>query len=332
MGAKTLEKQEYTENALLPDQVKVKISYVLLSNHDALLWNGDIKTTYPKVIGRTAIGIVTEVGENCYGIKKDDKVYLKATLPCRKCYSCKTGNTAKCENIQVATRDFDGFMRDFAVCNYSDVTVLPDGFDEFTSLSIEAVALAENIYSKLNLSVGNTVAIIGAGFLGNILAQIAIYHKFVPIVIDNYNENLETIKRCGTFHAFNADDELEEKLMQATSGKMCDAAIYTNNSKMNTAIPARVVAKKKNIVFGGLTPLMMPVDALPAFAKNAMLFSITDGYQFIDSAINTILHGAIDLSGISKTTLSTFDLQELLAEKCNNVAKANSMTVLKLII
>ena len=37
-------------------EVKVKVSYVLASNYDAVLYSGDGGVRYPKTIGRFAVG------------------------------------------------------------------------------------------------------------------------------------------------------------------------------------------------------------------------------------------------------------------------------------
>ena len=50
---------------ITPTQVKVKITHLLISNFDALVFNGDVEADYPKTLGRFAVGLITEAGENC---------------------------------------------------------------------------------------------------------------------------------------------------------------------------------------------------------------------------------------------------------------------------
>ena len=80
------------------------------------------------------------------------------TSSCGMCYNCKSGKRDNCDEIQIAGRDFDGFLRDFVVCEYTDVSPLPDSVDNLQALCIEMVGIAENIYDKLNLSAGQRVA------------------------------------------------------------------------------------------------------------------------------------------------------------------------------
>ncbi|MDE7087558.1 MAG: alcohol dehydrogenase catalytic domain-containing protein, partial [Clostridia bacterium] len=199
IGPKMLENKKQGESEFSATQVKVRVTHVLASSSDAHTFSGATKIVYPKTVGRIAIGVVTDAGESCYGVKKGSRVYLNAVRPCGKCYACKSGNKGDCTHPQIAGKNFDGFLRDFVVCEYTDVSVIPDSVDDMLALCIEHVALAENIYDKLNLPTGSRVAIVGAGFFGSVLAQIAFYHKLVPIVIDNSQQNIERLQKSGVF-------------------------------------------------------------------------------------------------------------------------------------
>jgi threonine dehydrogenase-like Zn-dependent dehydrogenase len=331
-GPKTLAKQLQTESAVSPTQVKVKVTHILISNYDSLIYSGDLKVTYPKVIGRFAIGIVTDLGSECYGLEKGARVYLEPARACRACLACKSGNTANCESVKIAGRDFDGFMRDFVVCEYNEVCPLPDSVDDLHALCIENVALAENIFDRLNLNAGSKVAIVGGGFFGSILTQVALYHKFIPIVIDNYKQNIERLKRNGVYYAFEADDDLLNNIMDATSGSLCDGAIYTSCCKLSTAIPARVLAKKKDMVLGGFSTVSSLFDTQHMFEKGLRMYAVSDGYDYTEVAINMLVHGAINLDSFEKRILTDFTPETLLQEQLNNLAYNGTMTILKLVL
>ncbi len=332
VGQKMLEKQQLNESEVGNTQVKVRVTHVLLSNFDALSYTGEKKINYPKTIGRVAIGVVTESGEGCYGVKKGSRVYLNAVRPCGKCYNCKSGNRAECTSPKVAGQDFDGFLRDFIVCDYTDVAVIPESVDDMRALCIESVALAENIFDKLNLSTGSSVAIIGAGFLGSVFTQIALYHKLVPIVIDNYTQNLDRMKRSGAFFSFAADDNLSANIENATSGSLCDSAIYTSCCKLNPTVAARVLARGKDLVLAGFCTVNFSMDTAPLFDKNLHVYCVSDGFGYTETAINMLVHGALDVSNFEKDVLKEFDPAELLEERAANSSHTGKMTVLKLIL
>ena len=320
-------------NISSPTQVKVKVSHLLLTNFDALLFGGNVKASYPKTIGRAAVGIVTEVGENCYGITKGERVYFEPTRACGQCLKCKSGKPKECTSITIAGRDFDGFMRDFAVCEYSDVAPLPDSVDDLHALCIETVGIAENIYDKLNLSAGQKVAVVGADPAGNIMAQVLQYHKVIPIVIDNNEANLERVKKCGIYYAFTADYDLKTNIMNATGGHLCDAAVYIASSRLPISLATRMISAGKTIVLSSPSSTPSSLDARDILDKNLTVFGVSHAYDYTDAVINMFVHGAVNIDVFEKEILTEYDPVALLKERCSNssVAARNKMTVFKMI-
>lgn len=331
-GPQTLVNEPVSVNITSPTQVKVKVSHLLLTNFDTQLFTGAIEPSYPKTIGRAAVGIVTEVGENCYGIEKNSRVYFEPTRACGQCLACKSGKPKDCTSVIVAGKDFDGFMRDFVVCEYTDVATLPDSVDDMHALCIEAIGIAENIYDKLNLSAGQRVAVVGADITGNIIAQVLQYHKIIPIVIENNPAYLEKIKKCGIYYAFAADDDLNENILNATGGHLCDAAVYSGNSKLPISLSTRLVGQGKKVVLSSLASVSSPLDSRDILTKNLTVFGVSNAYDYTDAVINMIIHDAVNIDVFEKEILSTYDPVALLKERAGNSAKRSRMTVLKMIL
>lgn len=331
-GARNLVNEHDEAKEISPTQVKVKVTHLLVSNFDSLVYGGDIEMEYPKTFGRFAIGKITEVGEKCYGVKKGDRVYLESAKSCGVCLKCKSGKRHTCENVQIAGRDYDGYLRDFVVCEYSDVAPLPDTVDNLQALCIEFIGIAENIYDKLKLSAGQRVAIIGSNCLGNIIAQVLQYHKVIPIVIDNNPKNLEKVKKSGVYYAFSPDNELLDNVMDATCGELCDAAIYSASSQLPVSLTARLVGKNKTVVLSGFSSVHTMIDAGDILGKNLTVFGITHAATYTDSVINMILHGAVNIDFFDKEIINEFDPVAILEERYNDRSYLNSckLTVFKM--
>lgn len=332
-SVRNLVNEENPPLAVSPTQVKVKVTHLLLSNFDALLFNGDVTASYPKTIGRFAVGVVTEVGGDCYGIEKGARVYLESARSCGECYACKSGKKEKCVDVRLAGRDFDGFLRDFVVCEYTDVAPLPDAVDTLHALCIETVGIAENIYDKLNLSAGQRVAVVGSDFTGNIIAQVLQYHKVIPIIIDNNAGNIEKAKKCGIYYAFPADDELMNNVLDATSGELCDAAVYSASSRLPLNLPPRIVGMGKSIVISGFNSMNNAVEVRDILNKNLTVFGVNNAFHYTDTVINMLMHGAVNLDFFDKEIITEYDPVALLKKRCENIATANrgKMTVIKMI-
>ncbi len=332
-GIKNLVNEVTSEKIISPTQVKVKVSHLLLNDYDALLYSGNVQAAYPKTIGRTAVGIITEVGEQCYGLEKNNRVYLRPIRACGVCHACKTGKRKECVNIHTAGADFDGFMRDFVVCNYNEVAPLPSSVDDYHALCIETVGIAENICERLNLTAGQKVAVIGGDFTGNIIAQTLQYRKVTPIVIDNHPENLKKAAACGVAYAFPNDEALIENVKNATSGKMCDAAIYCSSSRLPVTISSRIITKGTAIAIVGLSYNIGSLDNREIVENDLTVFGVSHVYGYTDAVINMLNHNAINLDPLAKRIITDYNPIELLDERCASffIPRRASMTILKMI-
>ena len=332
-NAALLVNEPVKEQPVGADEVKVKVAYVLASNFDAVLYSGETHANYPKTIGRFAVGRITEAGKDCYGVEKNMRVLLQPARACGNCLYCKTGKDDKCASPASAGRDFDGFLRDFVVCKYTDVAPLPDSVTDIEALCTEAVALAENVYDKLELSAGSRVAVIGSNFAGNILAQVLQYHKLIPIIIDNTPQALEKARACGIYYSFAADEDLTENLKEATSGQLCDAAVYTTCSRLDPALTMRALADGKRAVLAGFAPISFNIPARELCDKNATLFSAMNGYGYTDTAINLLVHKAVNFSVFEKEILTEFDPNAVYKSMADVTAvRRGKMTIFKMII
>lgn len=331
-GVKHLVNEPASVSITSPTQVKIKVTHLMLTDFDEVLYNGGIDVTYPKIPGRAAVGIVMEAGESCYGIEKGTRVYFEPTRPCGECLACKSGKPKECTSIITAGKDFDGFMRDFVVCNYDEVSPLPDSVGDIAALCIETIGIAENIYDKLNLSAGQRVAVIGADFSGNIIAQVLQYHKVIPIVIDNNPYNLEAVKKCGIYYAFAGDDDLESNLNSATSGSLCDAAIYCATSRLPLSLAPRLVGNGKTIVISCQPEINASLSARDVLNKNLQVWGVSEAYQYTGAVINMLVHNAVNVDLFEKEILTDYNPPELLAKNSAATVKKNKMTILKMVL
>lgn len=331
-GVRRLVNEPSNSEITSPTQVKIKITHCMLTDFDEVLYNGGFDVSYPKTIGRAAVGLVTETGENCYGVEKGMRVYLEPVRPCGDCLACRSGRPKDCSRTLSAGKDFNGFLRDFVVCDYSEVSILPDSVGEIEALCIESIGIAENIYSKLNLTAGQRVAVVDAGFSGNIIAQVLQYHKIIPIVIDNNAANLENAKKSGIYFAFSGDDELDEALKSATGGNLCDAAVYCATSRLPLALTTRLVANDKTVVLCCRSRMDANISASAVLNKNLRIFGVSQAYGFTDSVINMLTHNAVDVERFAKEILTDYNPAALLEARIAANPDKDKLTVLKMVL
>ena len=265
------------------NQVKVKITKALLTEADVAVYSGAIKVKSPFIPGRFAIGQITEASEDCF-LKKADRVYLAGV----------TEDETERYGLKIAGENADGFYRDFVLSGLDDAYPLPPSVPDEAAFLIDAVALAERIVDEMHVSVGQHVLVVGGGLYANVLCQILLYHRAVPILADNNKDRLDRAKKCGIYYTFSYDDTLQENVLKVTGGKLADAAVYL--AFANRIEPSGVfnhVARGAYVTFAAMMGKNLNVNLETAMTRNVTVKGITVWHEFISTAINLLANKAV---------------------------------------
>ena len=154
--------------------------------------------TEPGALGHEGWGIVDEVGKGVVLVKEGDRV---GTLSCK------------------AYADYD-------LANASDAVKLPDSLRD-TDLPLEPFGCAMNIFRRSDIRQGQTVAIVGIGFLGAVLVALACNAGARVIAISRRQESLDLARLMGPINAIPMHDhhEIVEQVRDLTDGLLCDRVI-----------------------------------------------------------------------------------------------------------
>ena len=289
---------------LTSDKVKVKVTKALLTESDVGVYSGAIKVRAPFIPGRFAIGQVTEANEDSF-IKKGERVYLAGV----------TEDECAPDGLRVAGETVDGFYRDFVLAGIDDVYTLPSSVSDEAAFLIDAIALAEHIVDELHVDVGQHVLVLGGGLYGNILCQILIYHRAVPILADNNAERLARAKKCGIYYTLPNDDTLKGKVLEITGGKLADAAVYlafANRCEPSILFP--LVKRDAYVAFCSLTGKSLPVNLEYALKNNVTIKGITESREFVSTAINLLANKAVNFSEFPMRNYREEELPTLLEQ------------------
>jgi len=204
------------------EEVLVKISAVGVCHSDLHLMRGDwIEVPTPFPLGHEGIGIVEELGPNPKtSLKKGDRVILglggqAGKYWCGTCEYCLSGKPMYCPEHQSMFGMFSEYVSIWA----SALVKLPDEVsDNEVPLACGGLTAYGAIkkLSKVGLSVGKTIAIIGAaGGLGHYAVQIAKAFGYKVIGLDIGSDKLEFVKKLGADYALEASEAgkfVEDKL------------------------------------------------------------------------------------------------------------------------
>lgn len=289
LSKETVESPEQKEG-----EIKVRITEVLINTLDALIYNGTIKVTYPLVLGRFAIGrIVSEGGPA--GLEKGTRVCLHAFPQEKDTGTEKVDFSA--DRTQIRGQTVHGYFRDFICLSEEEMTAIPDSVSDSAALLIELVSVAKATIDALDIQKGQHIAVIGGDILGIIICQLLIYQQASPILIDNHTNRLNFAKQCGIYYTSYADDTMMESLAKITGGRLADGAIFvTSSGPQDKSLPFKVSAAGTNTVFCGFHGHDVPVNLDLALKKQISIYGITNGTEYIPTAINLLANKAIELS------------------------------------
>ncbi len=286
----TLKLYDQPGKAIGADEVKIKISKVLLTKSSALVFDGSAPVPYPFIPGSYAIGRVSESGENCAAYGRNDRVVMRTAAPDGE------------GRPLIAGIDKTGFLRDFVNARHDEFFTLPPSVSDDEALLLGMLSLAEATIDALHAKKGEFIAVSGGSDFSVILCQLLLYYKIIPILIETGEERISFARQCGVFYAFRNDDALQSNIFEITGGRFCNGAVYANMS--NGVSPVSLIdlaVENSAVIFAGPGNKSWNIPSSVIARRQLCLRGVYSGSGFEMSAINSLANKAIDLSHFEKT-------------------------------
>lgn len=131
-----------------PTDAIVRIVKTTICGTDLHIIKGDVPACKSgTILGHEGIGIVEEVGAGVSNFKKGDKVLISCVCACGKCYYCKKGIYAHCEDEGgwIFGHLIDGMQAEYLRVPHADNTLYHTPSD----LSDEALVMSYQLAMKL---------------------------------------------------------------------------------------------------------------------------------------------------------------------------------------
>ncbi|KCZ58683.1 alcohol dehydrogenase catalytic domain-containing protein [Hyphomonas chukchiensis] len=254
-GAYTIELEDVSDPSLIDDQdVIVKVELCAICGSDLHIFHGEgfvPGTGY--CVGHEAVGEIVEIGRGVFNRKVGDRVMISAAPGCGACLRCVRGDTRNC---------LDGKQNVFGVgtglggCQAQGVRVPAGDFN--TALIPEGVSLVQALMltdalptawfgcKSADVSPGGTVAIIGAGPIG----QLAVLCSFVlgasrVFVVEPNPDRRLFAEQIGA-QAFAPDDAVA-LIEEATKGLMVDSVIEIVGTEQTIKLAIRLARRMGSV-------------------------------------------------------------------------------------
>ena len=249
--------------SIADDEVLVRIRMIGICGSDIHVYHGKHAfTKYPITQGHEVSGDIVEVGSDVTGFRIGDKVTIEPQVVCGKCHPCRHGKYNLCEELKVMGFQTTGTASTYFAVHQGKVTKLPQEMSFEEGAMIEPLAVAVHAVKRLGDIKGLNIAVIGAGPIGNLVAQAAKAFGATGVLITDISEyRLNLAKDCGVDYVSRSDKEnLGDAMVRAFGPDKADI-IYDcagNDTTMGQAI--RYARKGSTIILVAVYAGMANVD------------------------------------------------------------------------
>jgi L-iditol 2-dehydrogenase len=208
-GPGKIEIQEVTIPKLNADDVLIQVKRIGVCGSDIHVYHGmHPYTGYPVVQGHEVSGVIVEVGKDVKGFIPGDKVVFMPQVTCGECYPCRHGMYHICDNLKVMGFQTNGAAQEYFPVRAEMVLKLPETISIDQAAMIEPVSVAVHALSRVGNVQGKKVLVLGAGTIGNLVAQVAQASGAAKVIITDISAyKLEKAILCGLKHTVNPQNE-----------------------------------------------------------------------------------------------------------------------------
>ena len=208
-------------------EVRIRIEGSGICASSLPVWEGRDWFTYPVPAGNPGHegwGIIDAIGPGVAGLKIGDRV---------------------------AALSYNAFAA-YDTAKADEVVVLP-AFLDGKPFPGEPLGCAMNIFNRSDIHKGQTVAIVGAGFLGLLLIQLAKAAGAEVIAVSQREASLEAADKAGADFLVPMDDHYRiiEKVKEITGDKFCDRVIEVTGKEWPLNLSIEITGERGRLVVAG---------------------------------------------------------------------------------
>lgn len=327
-GLKEVRVEERPEPEARPGWVVVRVESASICGTDSHQYDGRIDTPFPRVPGHDFAGRVDSVGDGVDESLIGMHFAVKPSLPCGECPACGKGQLADCERKKLIGLWSDGCMAEKVAVPQVNLVPRPDGVQDWQACLLEPLAVGLNTVDRLQMMLGETVAILGQGPIGLALTRLCALSGAGRLIVTDAREAPFVVSRA--YGATDCLDVTEIDVVKAvanlTDGKGADVVIETSGFPASSAIVLDCVRKEGKVAHIGWANDLPPLPVIPIMAKTLTIFGIggNGGRGQYERSLELVRSGRIDLEPMVTHRFALHDVAaafEVAASKAEGAIK-----------
>lgn len=315
---------------ITPDQVLVKIMKIGICGSDIHVYHGTHPfTAYPITQGHEVSGKIVKLGSRVTQFSVGQRVTIEPQVFCGRCHPCRHGKYNLCEELKVMGFQTTGTASEYFAVDASKVDALPENMTYNEGAMIEPLAVTVHAAKRFPEMKGAKVAVLGAGPIGNLLAQSCKALGAAEVLVTDISDyRLSLAKQVGADYTVNtAQMDFGEAMLAAFGADKADVIFDCagNDTTMGQAI--RYARKGSTIILVAVFGKMAAVD-LAVLNDHELDLNTTMMYRHEDyvDAIRLVSEGKIQLNPLISRHFAFRDYQKAYAYIDEN--KETTMKVL----
>lgn len=201
-------------------QVLIRVRRIGVCGSDVHVQHGKHPfTPYPVVQGHEFSGVIEKVGRGVAKWKPGLKVTATPQEVCGRCAPCRRGDYHICDVLKVRGFQAPGCAQDWFVTEADKIVPLPASFTFEQGALVEPVSVAVHSTGRARDLKGRNVVVVGAGPIGNLVAQLARCRGAKKVLITDLSDfRLEIARKCKIDATSNPKAEPLAKAAKAAFG------------------------------------------------------------------------------------------------------------------
>lgn len=294
---RTLVFKEWEKPCPKSGEALIKVSYAGICGSDMLIYNGNHpRAEAPLVLGHEFSGVIEEINGHAENLKPGDRVVVDPLLSCGRCEACRSGNYHVCQTLGLLGIDQDGGFAEYATASIDKIYKIPAELELDVAALVEPVAVAVHAVRRSSVQVGDRVAVLGGGPIGQLVTQVLMAAGAGQIMVSELSEGRrKRIAELGVEVMDPAKCDPVAVVKEKTAGTGADVVFEVVGAASTTAQTVAMAKVRGDIICVGIGGRPLPVDLQNVSFKEQRLIG-TRVYSFrdIEIAIQLLAEGKIN--------------------------------------
>lgn len=310
-GIRDMRLEQLPRPAPGPDQVLLRVACVGICGSDVHYYLegriGSQVITEPLVLGHEFSAWVEALGSEVDGPRLGQLVAVEPAVSCGACEQCEHGHPNLCPNVHFCgCPPFDGVLAEYALMPAENLFPLPDTVGPIEGALLEPLGVAIHAVDLAHMKPGQTVAVLGAGPIGLMIAAVAraagASEVYMTEPLGDRRQFAEEYAADAALDPGNGD--AVARILDMTSGRGVDVAFEAAGAAETPQQCADVVRFGGKVVVAGIPgDDSMTMTASVVRRKGLTIKLVRRMKHTYPRAIRMVASGMLDITALARPVL-----------------------------